>query len=114
MRKPISPRMHGVLDYTTVAAVAALPAVLDMPARAKGLFYGLAGGYLGLSLMTNYPLGAKKKVPFKGHGAAEGVIGAALPAMPWALGFQDDRVARNLCLGLAAFTGVVAALTDWS
>lgn len=113
MRKPISPRMHGMLDYSTVAAVAALPSVIDMPARARNLFYGLAGGYLGLSLMTDYPLGAKRAVPFKGHGIAEGVIGAALPAMPWALGFQGNRAARNLCFGLAALTGVVAALTDW-
>jgi len=111
--KPISPKMHGMLDYSTVAAVAAAPALLDMPERATRLFQGLAGGYLGLSLLTDYPLGAKRKVPFKGHGMAEAAIGLALPAAPWLLGFQEHRAARNLCFGLTALTFVVAALTDW-
>jgi hypothetical protein len=52
-------------------------------------------------------------VPFKAHGVAELAIAAALPAMPWVLGFSEHKAARNLCFGLAAMTVVVAALTDW-
>ena len=110
---PISPRVHGVLDYATVAAVAAAPMLLDLPDNAARLCYGLAAGYLGLSMLTDYPLAAKRAIPFKGHGLAEGAIGAALPAMPWALGFADNKRARNLVFGLTAMTAVVAALTDW-
>ena len=114
MRKPISPRTHGVLDYTTSAAVAAAPHVFDMPKPARRLFEGLAGGYTSLSSVTDYPLGVKRVVPFKAHGGAELAIAAALPAMPWVLGFADNKAARNLCFGLTALTLVVAALTDWS
>ena len=113
MKKPISPRVHGVLDYATVAATAAAPRVLGFPKPAARLAEGLASGYFGLSMLTDYPLGAKRKVPFKGHGIAEGVIGLALPALPWALGFASNRAARNFFLGLTAVTFVVAALTDW-
>jgi hypothetical protein len=77
------------------------------------LFESLAGGYTALSAMTDYPLSVRRLVPFKGHGAAELAIGLALPAMPWLLGFADNRAARNLCFGLTALTLVVAALTDW-
>jgi hypothetical protein len=52
-------------------------------------------------------------VPFKAHGAAEAVIGLALPFMPWLLGFSDHKPARNFFLGLTALTFVTAALTDW-
>jgi hypothetical protein len=52
-------------------------------------------------------------VPFKVHGAAELAVAAILPAMPWVLGFADDRAARNMCFGLSALTLVVSALTDW-
>jgi len=52
-------------------------------------------------------------VPFRGHGMAEGAIGAALPAAPWALGFARHKPARNFILGLTALTAVVAALTNW-
>lgn len=110
---PISPRVHGMLDYATVAMLAAAPKVLDLPDNAARLCYGLAAGYLALSLVTDYPLAAKRAVPFAGHGLAEGALGAALPAAPWALGFADDRKARNLVFGLTALTAVVAALTDW-
>jgi hypothetical protein len=113
MKKPISPRTHGVLDYATVAATAVAPRMLGFPKPAARLAEGLASGYLGLSMLTDYPLGAKRKVPFKGHGVAEGVIGLALPALPWALGFAEDKRARNFFFGLTALTFVVAALTDW-
>jgi hypothetical protein len=114
MRKPISPRMHGMIDYGTAAAVAAAPAVMNVPPRARNLFEGLAAGYGGLSSMTKYPLSLKRVVPFKAHGAAELAIGALLPAMPWILGFADNRAARNLCFGLTALTLVVSLLTDWN
>ena len=66
MRKPIKPKVHGIIDYTTSSAVAMAPRLLDMPRRAAALCYGLAGGYTALSMLTKYPAGAKKVVPFKG------------------------------------------------
>jgi hypothetical protein len=114
MRKPIDGRRHGMMDYATVAATAAAPTALGFPRSAEGLAYGLAAGYLGLSLLTDYPLAAKRVVPFRGHGAAEVAIGAALPFLPWLLGFSESRRARNFFLGLTAVTAATALLTDWS
>ena len=113
MRKPISPKMHGALDYTTSAAVAAAPRLMRMPKKAELLFDSLAAGYTGLSAITDYPLSVKRVAPFKVHGALELAIAAALPAMPWLLGFSENRAARNLCFALTGLTLVVAALTDW-
>jgi hypothetical protein len=113
MPKPISPRVHGMIDYGTSAAVAAAPAVLDIPRTARNLFESLATAYTGLSSVTDYPLSLKRLIPFKVHGATELAIAAVLPAMPWLLGFGDDRAARNMCIGLSAFTLVISALTDW-
>ena len=113
MQKPISPRVHGMIDYTTSAAVAAAPAMLGMPRAATVLFETLAATYTGISAFTDYPLSIKRAIPFRAHGAAELLSAVALPAMPWVLGFSRHRAARNLCFGLAAMTVVVAALTDW-
>ena len=113
MKKPISPTVHGVLDYATVAATAAVPRLMNFPKRATMAADALAGGYGMLSSVTDYPLGAKRLVPFKGHGMAEAAVGLALPLMPWVLGFSEDKAARNFFLGLTALTFVVAALTDW-
>ena len=94
------------------SAVRTAPAFQAAPARR--LFESLAAGYTGLSAFTNYPLSAKRVVPFKAHGAAEVAIALALPAMPKLLGFRNHRAARNLCYGLTALTFAVAALTDWN
>jgi hypothetical protein len=102
-----------MLDYGTAATVAAVPAMMNVPKRARNLFEGLAAGYTGLSAMTDYPLSVRRTIPFKAHGAAELAIGALLPAMPWLLGFSENRAARNLCFGLTALTLVVSALTNW-
>jgi hypothetical protein len=114
VKKPISPTMHGVIDYATVATTAAVPRLLRFPRQAEQLCYALAGGYGGLSSVTNYPLSVKRAVPFKVHGAAEAAVGLALPFMPWMLGFAKHRAARNFFLGLTALTALTAALTDWS
>lgn len=114
MRKPIDGRMHGMVDYATVAATAAAPRALGFPREAEMLAYGLAAQYLGVSLMTDYPLALKKLLPFKLHGAAEVAIGAALPFLPWLLGFAENRRARNFFLGLTALTAAAALLTDWN
>jgi hypothetical protein len=113
MNKPISPRLHGVLDYATSAATAAAPRLFDFPKPAARLAEALAGGYGSLSAVTDYPLSLKRLVPFKAHGAAEAAVGLALPLLPRALGFARHRAARNFFLGLTALTFVVAALTDW-
>lgn len=84
-----------------------------MPKKAQRLFESLAAGYTGLSAVTDYPLSVKRVAPFKVHGAAELAIAALLPVMPWALGFSDNKAARNLCFALTGVTLVVAALTDW-
>jgi hypothetical protein len=111
--KPISPRIHGVLDYATSTAVAVAPRAMNFPKPARRLFESLAAGYTGLSAVTDYPMSVRRLAPFKAHGAAELAIAAVLPVLPYALGFAHHRAARNLCFGLTALTIVVAALTDW-
>jgi len=114
MQKPITPLAHGVIDYTTSAAVAAAPLALGFPAPARRLFGTLAGTYTAVAALTDYPLSVRRAIPFEMHGASELAIAAALPAMPWLLGFADHKPARYLCFGLTALTLVVSALTDWS
>jgi hypothetical protein len=113
MDRPISPTMHGMLDYATVATTLAAPRLLGFPESATRACDLLAGGYLGLSALTDYPLALKRAIPFRAHGAAEVASGVVLPALPWMLGFAGHRAARNFFLGLTAVTAVVASLTDW-
>ena len=114
MTKPISPRLHGALDYATVGLTAAAPALLGLSGAAARTCRALAGGYLGLALLTDYPLSARRVVPFPTHGALEAGLGLALPFLPRLLGFRRDRAATTLFHALTGATAAVAALTDWT
>src|SRR5688500_20332701 len=111
MQRPISPTIHGVIDYATTAAVVAAPRLMRFPKKARMACDALAGSYTSLSAMTDYPLSVRRTIPFKAHGATEAVLGLALPALPWALGFAKHKAARNFFIGLTAPTSVVASPT---
>jgi hypothetical protein len=114
MLKPISPTVHGAMDYATVVGTVAAPTLLKMPNRAAGLAYGIATAILGLAAFTDFKPGLKRAVPLKAHGITDSALGLALPAMPWMLGFAKNRKARNFFLGLTAMMALSTMLTDWT
>jgi hypothetical protein len=113
MRKPISPKIHGIIDYLSSLTLAAAPALLGFRSRkAANLARSLGAGYTGMSLGTAYPLGAVKKIPFPAHVATDAVLGLGFAAAPWLLGFADDARARNFFLAMAGISAVVVTLTQ--
>jgi hypothetical protein len=114
MRKPISPYRHGVLDYATVAALALISRRRGVPPATRRLSALLAGGYGSLAMVTDYPLGLWRLVPFRAHDAVELAAAAVLPFVSRALPRRDRRAALGVCAGLMALTLAVAALTEWN
>jgi hypothetical protein len=114
MLKPISPTMHGAMDYATVMGTAIAPKLLKMPSKATGLAYGVATGILGLAAFSDFKPSIKRAVPLKAHSIADTAMGMVLPALPWMMGFSRNRKARNFFLGLTAMMALNTALTDWS
>ena len=114
MLKPISPTMHGAIDYATVFGTMAAPKMLKMPPRAAGLAYGLAAAIMGLAAFTDFKPGIKRTVPLKVHGITDSALGLPLPALPWMMGFARNKKARNFFLGLTGMVVLTTALTDWT
>ena len=113
MNKPITPTVHGVIDYLSSATFAAAPSLLGFRhGAATRLARSLGATYTGLSLATEYRLGAVKTIPFPAHLAADAALGAGLAAAPWLLGFASDRRARTFFLAMAGISAVVVALTQ--
>lgn len=112
--KPISPTVHGALDYLTCAFFALAPTLFDLDGTYATVCYVLAGGYLVISLLTNMPLGAARVIPFPVHGKLELVSGLVFIASPWLFGFaNENETARNLFVGAGLVFLVVYFLTDW-
>jgi uncharacterized YccA/Bax inhibitor family protein len=111
--KIIPPRPHGYIDYLAIAMLLAAPTLLHFGGIAQTVCYVVAAVYLGMCLLTAYPLGAFKAIPFTVHGAVEAVLALAFAAFPWLLGFADQPVPRNFYLSVAAALVVVWLLTDY-
>jgi hypothetical protein len=112
--KPISPTLHGVLDYMTCALFAAAPSIFGFTGTYATVCYLLAGGYLVVSLLTRMPLGLLKVIPFWLHGKLELVSGPVFIASPWLFGFaHDNEMARNFFVAMGVVFLIVYMLTQW-
>ncbi len=113
MAKVLSPRGHGLLDYALALGFLLLPGILEFSQNAAYLSYIIGVVYLGASLLTKYPLGAIKAIPFPIHGVIESIMAAAWIVMPWVFDFADDTAARSFFMVAGIGLLLVAALTDY-
>lgn len=115
MTKPISARVHGVLDYATVAAFLNAPMVFGFTGTVPAeICYWLAGIHLLMTGCTNFPLGVFKWIPFRIHGAIDLVAGIFFLVAPWIFRFSGAAAPRNFFVALAILTFIVVALTDFA
>jgi hypothetical protein len=113
--KPLKPFPHAVIDYVWAAKMVAAPWLLGFSRNKKATAHCVAAGagIAALSLMTRYPLGAAKLIPFPAHGWIEAAAGLNTLLAPWTLGFADDERAKWLHVMAGAGTLAVVALTDY-
>ncbi|MET4105498.1 hypothetical protein [Hymenobacter sp. UYP22] len=112
--KVLSPAAHGILDYLTVAFFAMAPSLFNLHGTYATVCYVLAAGYLVITLLTNFPLGLMRVIPFPVHGKLELVSGLVFLVSPFLFGFADDNMtARNLFMGAGVVFLIVYFLTDW-
>ncbi|MDC0715676.1 SPW repeat domain-containing protein [Nannocystis bainbridge] len=110
----MSPRVHGVLDYLFAALFLLAPSLLDFHDDAAMLSaYVVGGALLSLSLLTRYPLGVLRLVPFPVHGGIEMVAALALVALPWLAGFQNASPERDFFVGTGIVLFGLWATTDY-
>lgn len=98
--KFINPKVHGVLDYVIVFFLFTAPSMFDFTGTDASQLAYLAGGtQLLLSLMTAYPLGVIRAIPFPIHGMVELLAGFGLVAAPWLMGYAEFDTVRNIFVG---------------
>jgi hypothetical protein len=105
--------MHAVLDYTVAATFLGLGAWLfGRHRRAAAL--ALTNGVMvaGVSMLTDYPGGLYRVLPFHGHRTAD-ILQAGLAGFgPVLFGFAGDSEAQYF-YGQAGIEAAVIKATDW-
>jgi hypothetical protein len=102
-RGPISPRVHGTLDYLLAAALIAVPLAVDFhDDTATVLMLVLGGAATLLAIGTNWSTGIIRILPPVVHGVADVAATIVLIIAPFVLGFTDDTVATVLYVVIGA------------
>lgn len=114
MNQPITRAQHGVLDWIYAPTLAALPNLAKFendsaPASAARI---MAGAAAASTVMTRFEAGLVRVIPFKVHLGLDVAMSLFAVAAPWALGFKDDKRARNTFLAVGLFGLAVGALTQ--
>ena len=112
--KILSARLHGLIDYAVVLLFLLAPTLFGFGGTPQIACYVVAAVHLTMSLLTAYPLGIAKLIPFPLHGRIEMVVVPALVVLPWLLGFSEVLAARNFFLAAAAAIAVVVFLTNYN
>jgi hypothetical protein len=109
--KKLSPTLHGYLDYVTVVIFLAAPSLMGLSGLARTIAYVLAGIHLAMTLVTAFPLGAVKLLPFTIHGWVERIVGPVLILLPFVFSF--DGLARGFYIFIGIIIIIVGLLTDY-
>lgn len=111
--KILSPTIHGVLDYAVGAAFLLAPTLLGFREQAAVLSYVIGVLFIGAAIVTRYPLGLLKLLPFPVHGVIETIMALGFIAAPWLFGFSGQPAARNFFVGAGVALLAVVAMTDY-
>lgn len=112
--KPITPNTHGYLDYVTVLLFLLAPTTLGFDGLPAMLSWTLAGVHLALTLVTDFPLGLRRLLPFWLHGWVERIVGPALVLVAFVPSVSSAGWAFAFYLLMGLVIVAVGWLTDYS
>jgi len=109
----LNARIHGYLDLVLVALLVIGPLVMGLGGTPAAICYALAVVHLLLTLLTDYPLGARKVIPLFVHGLVELLAGVMMLVLPSILGFGPGSPAKRFYTFAGAAILVIWVLTDY-
>jgi hypothetical protein len=113
--RPVDATLHGVVDYNAGALLlTAFPKLANIEGTRAARQIRTAGAiHLGYSMLTDYPLGVIRLLPFKVHLALDAVGALALAATPFVTGqFMKGRRQWVPHVALCMFELASLAITD--
>jgi hypothetical protein len=113
--RPIDSTLHGATDYTVgTMLMTVFPRLAGIEGTPSARQVRAAGAaHVGYSMITDYPLGIVKALPYKAHLAIDALGAVALGALPFVTGqWREGRDQWVPHVGLALFELGALAMTD--
>src|SRR5688500_18877865 len=98
MRKLISTQTHGIMDYVTGIGLLMLPLLLGLSRPLSCAVESVAATKLLATIFTDNETGIVRKIPMKAHLALDAANGAALCALPFIMGDEDEDQMATMAL----------------
>ncbi len=112
--RPISPKVHSVIDYCFAAGLFVLSKLFKVNDTDRKMYSKFAKSIVVYTGITDQPLSAKRIIPFKVHGFVDHVSLAGLVAMLFLRkSFRTDKSALAIQIGFVALGALNVFLTNW-
>ena len=102
--RPITPRVHGMMDYAWGLLLVLAPWMFAFSAESTPTSCAVAIGVLSLvwSTVTDYPAGLARFLPFRVHLWLDAIVGGALIIAPWLLPISEKARLVLVIFGIVA------------
>jgi hypothetical protein len=113
MTKPITPRIHGLIDYGLLAANLVVPRLLGGSSKAQAVFGAFGAAEGSVNALTQQPLAVRKLIPFRVHRLIDLSSVPLYAVLPLATGVTKEPRIRAYWISVGVLLLAVFALTDW-
>ena len=112
--KPVTPKLHGLIDYALVASLLTVPSLFHFNKKVKKLYSAEALMLLTYVALTDHPTAIKPLIPFTLHGKIDPFNIGQFALQSFMKPFRKDKKALLFNIGFTLIAGTVVALTDWN
>jgi hypothetical protein len=113
MKKPISPKIHGILDYALAGIQMLAPGTLGFHKKFVRTYLDIGSGILAVNALTNTPVGLKRVISMKDHQKADAAFLTTMTLLTFTKLIEKDKKAMAFHFGLLALSVANYVLTDY-
>jgi hypothetical protein len=111
--KPITPGIHGLIDYAFALSLVGIPLLTDANKKTRNIYFMLAGQVFLYSAFTKQPYALKRVVPMPTHQKIDIANLCGLALLSVYKGIAKQKATLGAHLGLTALGVASVLLTDW-
>jgi hypothetical protein len=113
MKKPITPKMHGIIDYALSGIQMFVPSILGFNRKIVRSYLDLGSGFLGINALTDTPVGIRRRISMRDHQRADAAFLATLTLLTFTKAMEKDKRALAFHMALLAVSFSHYLLTDY-
>lgn len=112
--KPISPKIHGLIDYAFALALLVVPELIASKKKTRFLYKIIAGEVFLYGALSNHPYAIKPLIPFGVHKKIDLVNLSGLAMLSAYRGIHRHKPTLLFHVGMTALGVTTVLLTNWN